>query len=203
LKVALERTFPLSAPAEEAWELLKDVPRVARCMPGATIIERVDDRHYKGTVSVRFGPASMSFRGELEVLALEPAARTLRLIGKGTDTTGGSGASLDLTARIDAVDGASCQLVGRGEVSMSGKAAAFGARVAESVAQQVLQQFAANFSAELYAKRAATAGAPAGAGATTAGAAAQPPDARQLSGLKLLWGILVSWLRGLFSPGRI
>ncbi len=50
--------------------------------------------------SVKFGPANMSFRGQVEVLGLEPASRTLRLAGKGTDTTGGSGASMDLTARV-------------------------------------------------------------------------------------------------------
>ena len=69
----------------------------------------MDDTHYKGTVAVKFGPASMSFRGEVEVMALEPASRTLRLFGKGTDTTGSSGASMDLTARIEPVDDA-CSL---------------------------------------------------------------------------------------------
>ena len=89
MKVTLERTFPMPAAAEQAWALLRDLERVAGCMPGAKITERVDDAHYKGTVTVRFGPANMGFRGELEVLALEPSTRTLRLAGKGTDSTGG------------------------------------------------------------------------------------------------------------------
>ena len=96
MKVSLEREFPVAAPADKAWELLRDIERVAACMPGARISERLDERHYKGTVSVRFGPANLSFRGEVELSSIEPAKRTLRLIGKGTDTSG-SGASLDLT----------------------------------------------------------------------------------------------------------
>lgn len=198
MKIILARTFPVPAPAEAAWTLLGDVERVAACMPGARITARLDERHYQGTVSVRLGPASLAFRGELEVLALEPASRTLRLLGKGTDTTGGSGASLDLTARVDPVDGASCQLVGKSEVSMSGKVAAFGGRVADSVAQQVLQQFVANFCAALTAPQpSASDAADAAAGST---APAHAPRASQLNALALLWGVIVGWLRALFSP---
>jgi carbon monoxide dehydrogenase subunit G len=151
MKVQLEKSYDMPGPASAAWTVLGDIERVAGCMPGARITERVDDKHYKGTVAVKFGPANMSFRGEVEVASYDAAAQTVRLVGKGTDTTGGSGASMDITARIEAVDGASSRLVGTSEVSMSGKAAAFGNRLAGSVAEQVLRQFAANFAAQVQA----------------------------------------------------
>jgi carbon monoxide dehydrogenase subunit G len=106
--------------------VLQDIAAVASCMPGAKITERVDDTHYKGTVAMKVGPASLSFRGDIEVKGLDASSRTLRLSAKGTDTTGSSAASMDLTARIDALDAKSCNLAGESEVSMSGKAAAFG-----------------------------------------------------------------------------
>ena len=155
MKVRLEKTFPMPASAETGWTLLQDIPGVAGCMPGAKISEQVDATHYKGTVAVKFGPASLSFRGEVEVLALEAESKTLRLVGKGTDTTGSSAAGLDLTARVEAVDGSSCNLVGNSEVSMSGKAATFGGRMAGAVADQVLKQFAANFASKVQAMQAA------------------------------------------------
>jgi uncharacterized protein len=196
LKVKLERSFPLPAAADAAWRLLQDIEQVGACMPGASITARIDERHYKGTVTVRFGPASLVFRGELEVAALEAATRTLRLLGKGTDGGGGSAASLDLTARVDPLSPQSCNLVGNSEVSMSGKAASFGARMAETVAEQVLRQFAANFAQRLQSAVAAT--APAGAGAAPASGA----GAKELNGLALLWGMILGWLRALFAPKR-
>jgi len=207
LKVNLARTFPLPGPAPQAWELLQDVERVAGCMPGAKISEQIDARHYKGSVAVRFGPANMSFRGELEVVSLEPASRTLRLIGKGTDTSGGSGASLDLTARVDAVDEVSSNLVGSSEVSMSGKAAAFGARMAEAVAEQVLTQFGANFATELKSRQGAVATAPRDGGSTPVTpvapvAPAAAPRAAELNGLALIWSAFISWLRTLLGWRR-
>lgn len=197
MKVTLERTFALPAAADQAWKLLADVERVAACMPGARITERMDERHFKGTVAVKFGPASLSFRGELEVLALEPGSRTLQLRGKGTDATGGSAASLDLTARIEGKDAASSSLLGRGEASMSGKAATFGARVADPVAQQVLQQFADNFIAELRARAAGGGGPGSGSGVPQGSPAAAP--AKPLNGLALLWAVVRSWLRSLLG----
>jgi carbon monoxide dehydrogenase subunit G len=207
MKVRLEKTFPMPASAEAAWNLLQDIEAVAGCMPGARITERIDAQHYTGTVAVKFGPASMSFRGAVEVVALDTATRTLRLAGKGTDTTGSSGASMELTARVEAVDAASCNLAGASEVSMSGKAAAFGGRVMNSVADQVLQQFAANFANRVQALQAAAApavtaepGAPAPAAAPAA--AAPPPVPAPLNGLALIWAILKDWLRSLFTARK-
>ena len=178
MKVELEKTFPMPATTDAAWEFLQNIEGVAGCMPGAKITERIDATHYKGTISVRVGPAGMSFKGEIEVQGLFAATRTLHLVGKGSDTSGTSGASMDLVARIDpgATEGTS-NLVGKSEVTMSGKAAAFGGRMMGSVADQILKQFAGNFAAQVQARAAAVGpaastagdGRPAAAPAVTAG----------------------------------
>jgi len=199
MKVQLDKTYPMPGSAEVAWEFLQNVEAVAACMPGAKITERVDASHYKGTVTVKVGPATMSFRGEVEMKDVDSAARSLRLLGKGTDSTGSSGASMNLAARIEPAEGAQCNLVGSSEVSMSGKAAAFGGRMMNTVADQILKQFADNFAAQVRALQAQR-GAPPGAGNGPAPAAPiPPPTANELNGLALLWSIIKDWLRGLFS----
>jgi uncharacterized protein len=191
MKVQIDKVFAMPASAEVSWQFLQDIAAVAACMPGAKITERLDDTHYKGTVTVRVGPATMSFRGDIEVRELDAATRTLRLIGKGSDTTGTSGAALDLTARVEAADGGASNLVGRSEASLSGKAAAFGGRMMTSVADQVLKQFAANFAAEVGLLKAPQAGA--------APVASPPPAQHELNGLALFWAILKDWIRGFAS----
>ena len=152
MKVQLEKTFPMPASADTAWALLQDIEGVASCMPGAKITERIDATHYKGTVAVKLGPAACRFAARSRCRRSTPATRTLQLVGKGTDTAGGSGASMDLTARDR---GRSTQRratwSARSEVSMSGKAAAFGGRMMGPVADQVLEQFAGNFAAQVQA----------------------------------------------------
>jgi carbon monoxide dehydrogenase subunit G len=213
MKVELEKTFPMPGSAAASWEFLQNIEGVAGCMPGAKITERVDDTHYKGTISVRVGPAGMSFKGEIEVQALEAATRTLHLVGKGSDTSGTSGASMDLVARIEPgeTEGTS-NLVGRSQVTMSGKAAAFGGRMMGSVADQILKQFAANFAAQVQARSAAGAAGVADASTSLPAAAAAtgspsqplpsspptPAPANELNALALFWAMLRDWFRGLF-----
>ena len=201
MKVHFDKTFPMSCSPAIGWEFLQDVEAVAACMPGAKLTERVDESHHKGTVTVKLGPAMMSFRGEVEVQDIDQATRSLRLIGKGTDTTGSSAASMDLVARIDDAEGGLCELVGASEVSMSGKAAAFGGRMMNSVADQIMLQFAGNFAAEVAALQAQRFG-PAAAGEGAPSAAAPPPRATELNALALAWAVIKAWLRGLFSKKK-
>jgi uncharacterized protein len=200
MKVQIDKTYPMPCSAEVAWEFLQNLEAVAGCMPGAKITERLEAGRYKGTVTVKVGPATMAFRGEVEMKDIDAAARTLRLLAKGTDSTGSSGASMNLTARIEPAEGGRCVLAGASEVSMSGKAAAFGGRMMSTVADTILKQFADNFAGQVSALQ-ATRGAPAsaGSGAPVTAVPIPPPAGGELNGLALAWTIFKDWLRGLFS----
>jgi carbon monoxide dehydrogenase subunit G len=200
MKVQIDKRYPLPCPAQIAWEFLQNIEAVAGCMPGAKITERIDADRYKGTVTTKVGPATMTFRGEVQMTDVDATARSLRLIGKGTDSTGSSGASMNLTARVEPAGGDMCTLVGVSELSMSGKAAAFGARVMSTVGDQILQQFADNCAKQVGAVQASRAAPRAGDGGTQPIAPPRSaPVAGELNVLALAWMILKGWLRGLFS----
>jgi len=202
MKVQLEKSFALGAPAAAAWVLLQDLEAVAACMPGAKITERIDAQHVKGTVTVRLGPASLVFRGEVQVKDVDVAGRSLFLVGRGTDSTGTSGAAMDLRAHIEEAGTTACRLVGAAEVSVSGKAATFGGRMMSAVADHVLQQFAVNF-----AERLRSIPVPEEPGAAKPAEPAPPPSGgpvakRELNGLAMLWAMFRAWLHDLFPARR-
>lgn len=190
MQVALEKTVSLQSTPEVAWQLLQDVPRVAGCMPGARITEQLDDTHYRGEVRVKIGPASATFKGEVEVIQVDPAQHVLQLVGKGKDTRGTSTATMDLTARLNSGADGRTELAGISTVSVTGKLASFGGRMLNQVADQLLDQFATNFSARLAA--AGDSATPATAHQATTG---QPGE---LNALALLWRALLGYLKGLF-----
>ena len=200
MKVQLDKTFPLPGSPAIAWEFLQDIEAVAGCMPGAELTERVDKNRHKGTVKVKVGPATMSFRGEVEVQDIDATTQSLRLIGKGTDKSGNSGVSMNLLARIDAADGGLSELVGSSEVSMSGKAAAFGGRMMNSVADKILLQFADNFAARVAALQEQRA-SPAGAGSDSP-PVAPAASSGELNALALGWAVFKDWLLGLFGKKK-
>ena len=199
MKVKLEKTYPMPVPSAAVWRLLQDVEAVAACMPGAKITERVDETHYKGTVTSRVGPATLSFSGTIEVLEVDAANMQLRMIGKGADRSGSSGASMDLTARVEAADEGKSNLVGNSEVAMTGKAATFGGRMIVPVAEQILKQFAGNFAKRVQDMAAET---PADSGAQS-GNQDTAPEESSLNALALLWGMIKDGVRKLFGrkPG--
>lgn len=200
MKVQFNKSYPMPCSPEVAWTFLQDLEAVAGCMPGAKITERLDANRYKGTVMAKVGPATMSFRGEVQMLDVDASARALRLVGKGTDSTGSSGASLALAARVEEAAGGLCALVGQSEMSMSGKAATFGGRMMDAVVEQILKQFADNFAGRVKAleaeRRAHASGGSVAAADQGPGPAASDG---KLNVLALLWAALLGWLRGLFA----
>jgi uncharacterized protein len=202
MKVQLERTFPMPAGPAATWDMLADIESVAACMPGASITERIDERHYRGTVTVKVGPATLSFRGDVQVTQLDAANHSLRMAAKGTDG-GSSAASLDLTAVVRATEDGTSALTGSCEASVSGRAATFGGRMMDTVADQILRQFAANFAARVQARQppppASGPRAPAAQEPPTTGPAPVAPPAAPLNALALLWVVAKEWFRGVFS----
>jgi len=128
MEVSLTKQYPLAVQADQAWTVLRDLKAVASCMPGAELTEQVDERSYKGTVKVKVGPASALFGGLVEVLEVDEVNKRMSLRGKGADK-GGSSASMDLVATIEATPDGKSQLLGDAKVIVNGKFAQFGGRM--------------------------------------------------------------------------
>lgn len=217
MEVKIEKRYPLEVDAERAWAVLSNVQRVAVCMPGAEITEKIDDTHYKGKVKAKVGPAVMSFDGQIEVLGIDAAQRSIQMVGKGADRSGSS-ASMNLTARIEGGESPGTSvLAGSAVIGVSGKLAQFGNRLIVPVADAMLGQFVGNFrtAAATVPVSASSARPPANAAGDPPGGAAWVPDeeegfgpvsssglpapAKEINALGLLWSAFKSWLSGLFG----
>ena len=63
----LENEFTVPASIDDAWAVLLDIPRVAPCLPGATVEPGGDDGTYNGTMKVKIGPISASYKGTVKI----------------------------------------------------------------------------------------------------------------------------------------
>ena len=195
MEVRLDKRYPVAASLEQTWAVLRDIRAVAACMPGAQITEQIDEKHYKGTVKSKVGPAVMSFGGDVELQGLDADARSLQLLAKGADKAGSS-ASMQLSAHLEAGEAAGQSvLVGQATIIVSGKLAQFGSRLLVPVSDAMLAQFADNFRASA----AAVATAEAAAGAAGPAPAAAPAAVRELNALALMWAVFKGWLKSLFG----
>src|SRR5262249_47925775 len=83
MAVRIEKTFEVAEPVDQVWTLLSDPRKVVACVPGAKITEAVDDRTYKGAISVKVGPSVNEFKGEVHIDRLDEETHILELSGKG------------------------------------------------------------------------------------------------------------------------
>lgn len=199
MEVILDKQYPVAASLDAAWTVLSNMHELATCMPGAAITEDIDATHYKGSVRVKVGPAVAAFAGTIEVLELDAASRTLKMMGKGADK-GGSSASMELTAKLVAAENGQSTLQGHAEVIVNGKFAQFGGRMMTSVSDMILAQFADVFSQKAQAVQGATApAASASEGAAPVAAPAAPVVAKEFNALGFMWTMIKSWFAGLFG----
>lgn len=195
MEVKLDKRYELGVSAQNAWAVLSDLESVASCMPGASLGEKTGDNAYKGSVKVKVGPATAQFGGEVEILSMDIASRSLVLKGKGADK-GGSSASMELEATIEEAEGQSV-LVGVATVIVNGKFAQFGGRMMVQVSDVILKQFVDNFITKAQALEGTTDGSaestPSDTPATTA------ESSNELNGLAIFWALLKGWIGSLFG----
>jgi carbon monoxide dehydrogenase subunit G len=203
MEVVIEKKYPVSAGIPAAWAVLSDMHALATCMPGAQITEDIDATHFKGSVRVKVGPAVAAFAGTIEILALDAATHTLKMLGKGADK-GGSSASMELTASLLAGENGHCVLAGHAAVIVNGKFAQFGGRMMNSVSDMILAQFAEVFSQKAQALQASAPSAndqvhQASPGTVTPSAPAAPVVATEFNALGLVWSLVKQFFAGLFG----
>ena len=198
MEVRIQKRFDLPVGAEQAWKLLCDVRETGSCMPGVEVTQEVAPGVFKGLMRTRIGPATMNFSGQVEVLDRDDAARSLRMVGKGGDTSGSS-ATMALTARIErGATSATCVLDGDTTVSVSGKLAQFGSRLLLPVSESMLRSFVGNFSQKAAAQPAASGED----GAAPPAAPQREPAATPRLNIALVaWQALRHWFAGLWRSG--
>jgi carbon monoxide dehydrogenase subunit G len=207
MEVKLDKRYPLDVDPARAWVILSNIKAVTACMPGADLTEELSPTSYKGGVKVKVGPAVAQFGGQVDVLELDATSRKMVLRGKGADK-GGSSASMDLTATIEANpdNPAHCVLHGDSAVIVNGKFAQFGGRLMVQVSDMILTQFVENFRQAAHALP-APAGVAQDATASLdhpAAATQSPPPpkvAGEINGLAIFWALIKNWWAGLFRKG--
>jgi carbon monoxide dehydrogenase subunit G len=139
--VKLENSFAVTAAPEAAWELLMDVPRVIPCMPGAELIETVDDSHWKARMRVKLGPISLSFLTDVAREQVDEAGRRVVLATSAREERGRGAARATIESSLTSAEGRT-QVTTSTDLALTGMAAQFGRGLVQDVAAQLLESFA-------------------------------------------------------------
>ena len=144
----IDSTFSVVAPISQVWDTLMDFERVAGCLPGAKILNKLSEDAYQVGMTVKLGPVTMQYRGLLNVIERNASEHRAVLGGKAQETRGQGTAEATVTLTL-AEDGAATRGSVSADLALSGKAAAMGKGVIGSVTEQMMSLFANNLQAML------------------------------------------------------
>jgi hypothetical protein len=141
----IDDAFDVDAPIDRVWPVLRDIPRVATCIPRAEITEIVDDRTYRAKATVKVGPVEVGYRAVITVESIDDDTHVARFSIKGDETRGRGGMTASVESKATEQNGKT-HVTLHTDAQISGIIVSVGGRLIEGVAQKTIATFAENLA---------------------------------------------------------
>ncbi len=134
MKIEGEHVF--KGPREEVWEMFYDPEVLASALPGTQSLKQINKNEYEATITIRIGPVSGSFAGNLKITNEKPPEScTLIVDGKGAAGFLNGTGNVHFT---DLGDGTTLMKYD-GDVNVGGTLASVGQRMIDSVSKIMIK----------------------------------------------------------------
>ena len=140
--------FEVAQPVAKVWEFFGDIPKVAACLPGATLTDDLGDDKYGGGVAVRMGPVKLQFAGTAQITERDEAAKRIVVHAAGAEQRGRGQAAMDVTATLTQA-GRGTKVSVAQDLQLSGAAAQYGRGMIADVTSVLMRDFSANMAAQI------------------------------------------------------
>lgn len=171
----LQNDFLVDAPLDKTWDTLLDIERVATCLPGATLESDGADGVYRGSMSMRLGPMTLSYKGTARMAEVEEDEHAATIEVQAKELKGQGTASARIRNRLEPGANGATHVVVETDLNITGRPAQFGRGIMEDVAGKMLGDFAKRLEGEVLTGRANGHGPAAPAPAAPAAPAQERP----------------------------
>ncbi len=136
----IEDKFQVNAPMDRVWDFLIDPRQVVQCLPGVKLTEIKDDRTFVGAMTVKIGPVSMSFAGQVQITEMDEVQHRVRMSGEGKE--GGGWVKGSMFSQLVSLSDGSTEVQVQTDVDIAGRVLQFGKSLIEPIMKQQFQKFA-------------------------------------------------------------
>lgn len=138
--------YLIPAPPEAVWTALNDPDVLKATVPGCESLERTEPNTFAGTVRLKIGPMSATFKGRIQLTDLDPPRRCV-LKGEGQGGVAGFARGEADVVLVPEDQGTALSYTAKATVG--GKLAQIGQRLIDGAARQIADDFFARFSAHV------------------------------------------------------
>ena len=182
MEVKSDKNFEINVDIGTVWNVLKNPEKAVPCVPRAELTETIDENHLKGKVTIKIGPVTAKFNGDIEIEKREISNYELAMTGKGSDISGKGGAAMSMWLKLKTLE-TGTEVYCRMTVSITGKIVQFGARMIEAVNNKMFEQFISNFTNMMEQENG------------DEGTARRPKEAEPVKAASLVGSVIVSELK--------
>jgi carbon monoxide dehydrogenase subunit G len=195
----IRETFQVQAPIDTVWKFVMDPQQVVTCMPGAALDQVVDAQTFLGTVKVKVGAITATYKGRVQFTQIDHQGHNMQMLAEGRETGGGM-AKGTMSAHLRALSTGQTEVVVEASVDLTGRLMQVGRGMIQGVARLLFQQFAKSLQ-----QRLETPQAPTSPGVALPGGMAAVPEAQPIRIvpilLQTLWSAIKGFFRRLFGRG--
>jgi len=142
--VNFEQRCTIPAAREELWDFLLDLPRMARCVPGAEEVVPAGDGEYTGRMRVKIGPIQLALQGAMKILERDREHWKAVARAEAKDRRVGGGANITGNMTLLESGPSATELIIQGQVRFLGKLGEFGEPIIRKQADAVAATFVRN-----------------------------------------------------------
>jgi len=145
MAIEIEKSFDVPQTVDEVWSFLTDPERIVECLPGATLLEAVDERTYRGEIGLKLGPIGTRFLGEIRFDELDARRHHMKMTGEGRDRRGSGNVRMTMLSHLQSVEEEGVEgtrIWVSQSIALTGRLASFGrGGVIQSVSNVMFNRF--------------------------------------------------------------
>jgi carbon monoxide dehydrogenase subunit G len=136
----MEGKFTIKAPIQKLWDTLLDPETLLSCIPGAEMIERIDEKTFDCVVKQKVGPISVKFKFKSVLSKVEPPTH-IEVDGEGEDIGKAGHFVQKSVVDLRETPGGEVEVSYKTDATIVGKLAMFGDRIMRAKAKKVEEEF--------------------------------------------------------------
>jgi carbon monoxide dehydrogenase subunit G len=140
MAIEIRETFQVAAPIDAVWRFVMDPNKIVTCMPGAKLVEIVDDRTFDGSIKIKVGAISTSYKGRIQLTEVDEQAYKVQMAAEGRETSGGM-AKGTMQSSLQSLPDGQTEMVIEASVDLTGRIMQVGRGMIQGVSHQLFLQF--------------------------------------------------------------
>lgn len=151
----VEHSFDIEAPIDSVWAYFSDPPQVVPCIPGAELLEVLDERTFLGRAGIRVGQISAEFNGEVQLREVDLEEKSITLVAAGNQIGAVGHAQAEIKFSLHELDPGRTKVLIVGDLAIAGKLAQSGGGMIQTVTKFIFDRFSKCVASKLKVEEAA------------------------------------------------